>query len=68
MTALLEEAALFVPGCDMSAIPPVAPSDSDRLVMGYRLIGGPPLYRTIFNVRGGQSRGHIPVCSRIWVP
>ena len=35
MTALLGEAALFVPGYERSS--PVAPSDLDRLIEGYRL-------------------------------
>ena len=49
MTALLGEAAFFIPGYECNA--PVAPSDFDRLISGYRLtspysdrlIDGPPL-------------------------
>ena len=38
MTALLGEAALFIPGYE--CISPVAPSDFDHLISGYRLIWG----------------------------
>ena len=37
-TALLREAVLFIQGCKRDS--PVAPGDIDRLIWGYRLIGG----------------------------
>ena len=39
VAALLWEAALFNPGYECHS--PIAPSDFDRLISGYRLIGGP---------------------------
>ena len=43
-TALLVEAAFFIPRYERN--PPVAPSDYDRLVSGYRLISGYSLTQT----------------------
>ena len=37
LTALLGEAALFVPGYECDSLLIVAPSDFDRLISGYRL-------------------------------
>lgn len=51
MTALLGEAAIFIPGYECHS--PVAPSDFDRLISGYRLTGGPlcvPLPPYAFNL------------------
>ena len=62
MTALLGEAALFIPGSECSF--PVAASDFDRLISGHRLIGGPLLYCEYSRTRK-QYYDHLSYSSRI---
>ena len=54
MIALLGEAALFLPGYECYST--VAPSDFDRLLSGYRLIGGSRLIPNQYDRLVGGSR------------
>ena len=50
VTALLREAALFIPCYERT--PSVPPNDFDRLVSAHRLIGGPLLYEVHYHTNG----------------
>ena len=54
MTALLGDAALFIPADECSS--PVTPSDFDRLTSGYRLISGDRLERVDFPAGASDFR------------
>ena len=57
MTALLGGAALFIPSYECNS--PIAPSNFDRLISGYRLIGGPLLYRRVLRLGAVPLFGHF---------
>ena len=63
ITVLLEEATLYIPGYECSS--PVAPSEFDRFIWGYRLIGG-PLLLYLLPQRPGLFRVGVPVADAVY--